>query len=383
MDYAATIAPPSTSASSATASAPSLASEAYVAPGEDPYATQSTRLPSVCKSLPAPGDAPVETDLAGDLVSTAASTSHKLKDNAKSSKGESTDLLVKDAVSIADKESEVPKDSVVGKTPPPVAECDVDPNTAALSMFSALGGAQPSDYVVLVGFGRNCFGRFSVSAVFEPRTGELLCEKKYMQGKFSAKRGRRSYAECAAAAAAMAVAGGAPLSTLAAYNGPHGLLAPAPCDPPSLRQRGLGGGTSSSYSHFAYGNKKRGNATGAGNGDGDGGDGSNGTKRGASVAGHQQQATSKQSKMRERAEEKRLAANAAKEKAEAEAAAAHKLVVAAAKVNALIGARNPDNDDPMIPYREAFQDCDTGEITKGVGRMVCATVKECVCTVMA
>lgn len=50
---------------------------------------------------------------------------------------------------------------------------------------------------VLVGFGRNAIGRFSVAAIYDEQTGELRCEKKYMTVKFAIKRGRRSHVEYA------------------------------------------------------------------------------------------------------------------------------------------------------------------------------------------
>lgn len=52
---------------------------------------------------------------------------------------------------------------------------------------------------VLIGFGRNAIGRFSVAAVYDEATREMRCEKKYMTVKHTVKRGRRSYAEYAMA----------------------------------------------------------------------------------------------------------------------------------------------------------------------------------------
>jgi hypothetical protein len=86
---------------------------------------------------------------------------------------------------------------------------------------------------VLLGFGRNSFGRFSVAGIYDQKTGELRCEKKYMVTKFTAKRGRRSYAECAATAAAS----GVPPHLLSATYFGAAAHPPQPLLPPSTRQR--------------------------------------------------------------------------------------------------------------------------------------------------
>jgi hypothetical protein len=86
---------------------------------------------------------------------------------------------------------------------------------------------------VLLGFGRNSFGRFSVAGIYDQKTGELRCEKKYMVTKFTAKRGRRSYAECAATAAAS----GVPPHLLSATYFGAAAHPPPPLLPPSTRQR--------------------------------------------------------------------------------------------------------------------------------------------------
>eukprot|EP01038_Epipyxis_sp_PR26KG_P015710 gene15710-21266_t len=52
-----------------------------------------------------------------------------------------------------------------------------------------------TSHKILVGFGKNNFGRFSVAAILDEETGELRCEKKYLLSKFSSKRGRRSHVE--------------------------------------------------------------------------------------------------------------------------------------------------------------------------------------------
>jgi hypothetical protein len=89
------------------------------------------------------------------------------------------------------------------------------------------------DTIVLLGFGRNSFGRFSVAGIYDQKTGELRCEKKYMVTKFTAKRGRRSYAECAATAAAS----GVPPHLLSATYFGAAAHPPPPLLPPSTRQR--------------------------------------------------------------------------------------------------------------------------------------------------
>jgi hypothetical protein len=50
---------------------------------------------------------------------------------------------------------------------------------------------------VLIGFGKNALGRFSLAALYDEATNEFRCEKKYMTVKFAVKRGRRSHAEYA------------------------------------------------------------------------------------------------------------------------------------------------------------------------------------------
>ena len=65
-------------------------------------------------------------------------------------------------------------------------------SAASVYMGTGLGGSfnEPS-IKYLVGFGRNAFGRFSLSAVYNEVTGHLRCEKKYMTSKGSGRRGRR------------------------------------------------------------------------------------------------------------------------------------------------------------------------------------------------
>lgn len=58
-----------------------------------------------------------------------------------------------------------------------------------------------NDYTLLVGFGRNPYGRFSLIASLEESTGTLYCEKRYMVSKeINHKRTRRTNSEIAAAA---------------------------------------------------------------------------------------------------------------------------------------------------------------------------------------
>lgn len=195
---------------------------------------------------------------------------------------------------------------------------------------------------MLLGFGRNSFGRFSVAGIYDEKTGELRCEKKYMVTKFSAKRGRRSYAECAATAAA---SGG--------YL-PMGNHPAAPMVPPSTRQRLAPPGTSSME-----------DLGGAGDPIG---------KRKRSIGGYALQHSGKLPGNKEVGEVfgsaskglgKGAKGSSSKESAQAQAAAALAAAVTAAGPNALVGSRNPDNDDPEASYREAFMDCDTGEVYEG------------------
>ena len=202
---------------------------------------------------------------------------------------------------------------------------------------SVLSNLLPAEQVVLLGFGRNSFGRFSMAGIYDEKTGELRCEKKYMVTKYSAKRGRRSYAECAATAVA---AGGYPLDGSTAY----GLLpyATTPSAPPSTRQR-LAPAALSHYAEdfeesVASGGSKR--------------------KRGMSTASGMGTVFGSGSKTWKSSKNN-------KEQTQAQAAAALAAAVAAAGPNALVGARNPDNDDPESSYREAFMDCDTGEVYEG------------------
>jgi hypothetical protein len=82
-------------------------------------------------------------------------------------------------------------------------DLDVDPESindnAAASLAYGYSTAALDDMCerVIIGFGQNSIGRFSVAALYDEATGELRCEKKYMTVKFSIKRGRRSLAEYA------------------------------------------------------------------------------------------------------------------------------------------------------------------------------------------
>lgn len=213
------------------------------------------------------------------------------------------------------------------------ASAGVTPATSLLSVI-------PYDFVVLLGFGRNAFGRFSVSGIYNNATGELRCEKKYMVTKFTAKRGRRSYAECAATAAASG-------TFLAGAQTPAHPA--APLLPPSTRQR-LAPATHSEYEDLGSetggisggGKRKRGLSTG-------------GYLSGSKHATNEGYFSGKTPK----------AHRGAKENNQAQAASALAAAVAVAGPNALIGSRNPDNDDPESTYREAFMDCDTGEVYEG------------------
>ena len=58
-------------------------------------------------------------------------------------------------------------------------------------------GSSPSGLVVMVGFGRNRFGRFSLTATYDPTKGTLIGEKRYMTSKSSTiqRKGKKSQNE--------------------------------------------------------------------------------------------------------------------------------------------------------------------------------------------
>lgn len=203
---------------------------------------------------------------------------------------------------------------------------------------------------MLIGFGRNPIGRFSIAAMYDEQTGELRCEKKYMTVKFAAKRGRRSHAEYA----------------MLHPNNPRGVPQPvAPtAEPAETRQRT---GRSLSFAHFLdeeyameppggkrkarapYGSLKaqRSHSTGGSSSY----HYSSSSAAGTSDYGYNNSSSSYQQPNLVR-QPLILTGEQLQSAMESDP-------------DAIIGPRNPDLDNPDATYREAFQDCDTGEIYEG------------------
>jgi hypothetical protein len=229
---------------------------------------------------------------------------------------------------------------------------------------------------VLIGFGRNAIGRFSVAALYDEQTGELRCEKKYMTVKFAIKRGRRSHAEyamscvttapTATAGTTMAMANtlipsasyGRAVETIASsrVQRPHkpnqfftaivGTAAALdPVDGTSLNsndvaetkrpRRTLSFSRSSSLSRFADSQRER--------------DGSM-TDSGLRDDVHGKPLSNK----------RKHSSNNSGNSVPMDPA-----TILSIEPNALVGVRNPDNDDPLTDYRDAFMDVDSGEIYEG------------------
>jgi hypothetical protein len=170
---------------------------------------------------------------------------------------------------------------------------------------------------VLIGFGRNSIGRFSVAALFDENTGEFKCEKKYMSVKYAVKRGRRSHAEYALNYAAQPNT--VDRSTIVRRNTITDLV------PPQTRNRPSKLTIYEDESTEANTKRKRSNTT---------------TSRG---------------KLGEEFVFPRSSSSKAKDNLTSDnLQAAHHS-----------GLKNPDHDDPNSTYRDAFQDCDTGEIYEG------------------
>jgi hypothetical protein len=65
----------------------------------------------------------------------------------------------------------------------------VGSSTSLASIQNAVIGEPFTKY--LIGFGRNPFGRFSLTAAYNEKTGQMRCEKKYITSKGRGKRGRK------------------------------------------------------------------------------------------------------------------------------------------------------------------------------------------------
>jgi hypothetical protein len=198
---------------------------------------------------------------------------------------------------------------------------------------------------VLIGFGKNPFGRFSVAAIYDEATKEFRCEKKYMTVKYSVKRGRRSHAEYALN-----------------YASNSSLLHQPIVVPPSAITERTANSRKLSISLHQ-----------------DGGIGSSLSTRNRS---------SSKPELHEGEEDPSLLSSATipipkRKRTSSSGFSRAKSGTGNSKYlrndwnngnydldysnpnNLLTGFRNPDNDDPSLTFREAFQDCDTGEIYEG------------------
>mmetsp|Transcript_29710 Transcript_29710/g.50194 ORF Transcript_29710/g.50194 Transcript_29710/m.50194 type:complete len:573 (+) Transcript_29710:57-1775(+) len=183
-------------------------------------------------------------------TTTTSDTSKKLPldEGVESATGSTKETIA--ATSIVEPPPSAVADNVASTLVTSTVGTGTDATTTSSGVSSTGGGGGgirnpisvlPPEFLVVLGFGRNSFGRFSVAGVYDQTTGELKCEKKYMVMKYSAKRGRRSYAECAATGTLL------PSSSSAAGAGGHASSAVPPV-PPSTRQRFAPNNSSSSSS---------------------------------------------------------------------------------------------------------------------------------------
>lgn len=199
---------------------------------------------------------------------------------------------------------------------------------------------------VLVGFGRNAIGRFSVAALYDEQQHELRCEKKYMSTKYAIKRGRRSHAEYALSYG---------------YSPATGLAAPAPgmttrqaSDAGVANPAEEGSSRASRNLYINTANKHSGSLDGAVTGAA-GEDSLPSGKRKRSNSVRPDYITTFSHNNTTKASKADLARYYNEQYAD------HPM--------ALVGSRNPDNDEAAAPgaegYREAFLDVDSGEIYEG------------------
>mmetsp|Transcript_14674 Transcript_14674/g.22141 ORF Transcript_14674/g.22141 Transcript_14674/m.22141 type:complete len:748 (+) Transcript_14674:55-2298(+) len=66
-------------------------------------------------------------------------------------------------------------------------EEDDDEHTAEVDSGDVPGLVPPSEEVMLIGFGKNIYGRFSIAGAYNPAAGTLRCEKKYMLSKLGGR----------------------------------------------------------------------------------------------------------------------------------------------------------------------------------------------------
>lgn len=96
-----------------------------------------------------------------------------------------------------------PSNSTSNTAPTTTTAAEVDPESIQDDAAATLAfGYSPAILEglykkVIIGFGRNPLGRFSVAAIYDEQNKEFRCEKKYMAVKYAVKRGRRSHAEYA------------------------------------------------------------------------------------------------------------------------------------------------------------------------------------------
>eukprot|EP01039_Chlorochromonas_danica_P006823 gene6823-7537_t len=208
---------------------------------------------------------------------------------------------------------------------------------------------------VLVGFGRNAIGRFSVAALYDEQQHELRCEKKYMSTKYAIKRGRRSHAEYALSYG---------------YSPATGLAAPAPGM--TTRQASDAGGVVTNPTEEGSASTSRAsrnlyiNTAGKHSGSLDG--------AAAAAAAVTVGDESLPSGKRKRSNSVRpdyittFSHNNTAKTSKADLARYYNEQYADHPM-ALVGSRNPDNDEAAAPgaegYREAFLDVDSGEIYEG------------------
>ena len=199
---------------------------------------------------------------------------------------------------------------------------------------------------VLIGFGKNALGRFSLAALYDEATGEFRCEKKYMTVKYAVKRGRRSHAEYALSyASSTTTTTAAPVSA-----------APTPSHA-NQTNNNTAAGTQASVT--------RKNSISSINNE------PVGIMPARSRSSNKLLTQYLEDEINLENAQKRKRAGSLKPKTPNNGNGNKTLrdpwleASFQSNPNALVGFRNPDNDDPNISYREAFQDCDTGEIYEG------------------
>lgn len=178
------------------------------------------------------------------------------------------------------------------------------------------------------------FGRFSVAAIYNESTREMRCEKKYIVSKFAAKRGRKSFTESVANDPVTAQDDEDETSE----------------QPGQVRQQVLRPKHNSSWESSSL--------TGW-----NGGDLSLKRKRNFSLGGGFVAKAAVSPKVGSCVQEASSSFTANKNHISNDLVPSFSVIAPAGLV--LTGPRDPDCDDPEEDYREAFQDCDSGEIYEG------------------